>query len=269
MRTRTPLPSFDIYRDHELDDICESCDEEEEKLVDPIKSLAIDGLYLPAVTNLLSFLDPIDLARASCVSKAWNDVIVSDPKARSRKESYVRDMRELRGSVGQENWPLKEPESSKPVTRGPFRDLKCHQPPVRQHCHTPHVADADDDVFCKSSSKSVTKPSVHHPPLSHQSIGRLNACVSRTGNRTTSSDFYKTPQFKSMHRLMSSCNSGGDSGSLIKQPLAPLSHLKNRSVSCNKSISRRLLDDEGLDVVGHRRLSLAGSRSSKKNLRRL
>lgn len=263
MRSRTPIPSFDIYRDHDLEDIDETSDREsepEEQVVDPLRRLAIENHYLPALTNLLSFLEPIDLARASCVSKAWSSVIACDPKARRRKETYVADMRQLRSSVGQENWPMKEPESAKPKVRAAFRDLKSHQQPVRQFCDTPKVEDLDDDVFCKDANKSTTRRPIR--PVS-QSVNRINSCV-RT-NRSCLD--YKTPQFKSIR--FANCNSGGDTGSIIKAPVDPIGLSHHKSLSCAKSISRRLLDEDTVDGMSQRRLSLAGSRSSKKNLRRL
>lgn len=261
MKSRTPIPSFDIYRDHDLEDIDES-DCESEEAVDPLRRLAIENHYLPALTNLLSFLDPIDLARASCVSKAWTSVIASDPKARRRKETYVSDMRQLRSSVGQENWPMKEPMSAKPPVRAAFRDLRSHQQPVRQFCDTPEVGELEDDVFCKDSTKSVTRRPIRHV-IQSQSVNRINTCV-RT-NRSCLD--YKTPQFKSMRFV--NYTPGGDTGSIIKAVVAPVGLGHQQSLSCVKNISRRLLEEDTVDGMSQRRLSLAGSRSSKKNLRRL
>ena len=232
--------------------------------MDPLKKLAN---FAPALRNLLSFLDPIDLARASCVCRKWNTVIQSDPRARRRKETYLKDVKELLSSVGQENWPLSDPDSAKPSVREPFRDLRCHQQPVRQSCDTPFddgLGDiGDDDVFCKGSAKRPARP-VPHRHANIQSVGRMNGCV----RMSRSSLDYKTPQFKSIRLI--SCNSGGDTGSLIKHPHPQHGfHQNQRSMSCTKSISRRILDDEVPDGMNQRRSSLAGSWSSKKNLKRL
>lgn len=276
MRSDSPILFFDIFRDYELEDIDEDSGRESEPddqvtrshtpLADPIKSLAGLG---PVVTNLLSFLDPIDLARASCVCKHWNQVIGGDPRARRRKEIYVKDISELRSSFGKENWLMKESESVPPLVREPLRDLRSHQLPVRQSaCDTPFAQRMgqlieDDDVFCKGSGKRPDQPAVTRF-TNIKSVGRTNNYV--RVNR--SSVDYKTPQFKSIR--MVNCNSGGDTGSLIKHPhLQHGNHHNQRSMSGTKSISRRLLDDEVSDGMSQRRSSLAGSRSSKKNLRRL
>lgn len=267
MRSHSPNLFFEIFRDYDLDDIDEDSGREsapDEVLVDPIRRLSSYG---PVVTNLLSFLDPIDLARASCVCKYWNKVIKDDPLSRRRKETYVKDVSEVRSSLGQENWPLKEPDNVMPLVRNPFRDLQSLPQPVRRICDTPlddGISDiGDDDVFCMGSAKRPARPALHRH-MNIQSVGRTAGSL--RVNRL--SQDYKTPQFKSIRTV--SCNSGGDTGSLIKHPhLQHGLHHNQRSISCTKSISRRLLDDEVSDGLSQRRSSLAGSRSSKKNLRRL
>ena len=290
----------------------EESQEQEVEAVDPIQRLAIDGAFLPVVSNLLSFLDPVDLARASCVSRTWHRVISSDPRARVRREAYVRDMRYLRSSVGQENWPMKQPDHVMPPVRQPFRDLRCHQQPVRQFPQTPSSnvvdcmidemeEDGDDDVFCKESHASKSRSVIHSSSSSNRRTGNASQSVGRLTSRSrvlahqhrSSVDSFATPQFKSIRLI--ACDAAGDTGSLIKQQhsvnnshniinhsighmMHPASQQKQhvhpqsfagmRSASCSKvvpGVSRRLLIDEDC----HRRLSLAGSRSSKKNLKRL
>jgi hypothetical protein len=271
MRSRSSSSSsqpFEIYQDNELEDISE--DEEDDVTVDPIRKLAH---FFPAVSNILSFLDPIDLARASCVSHDWNETVQFDPRSRRRKEAYVKDFRELRSSVGEENWPLKEPESVKPLVREAFRDLRFHQQPVRAPvCDTPKQQ--DDDVFCKSAAKRSTaklQPLIHrHANI--QSVDRMGIRVNHQASAIShpqSFQDFKTPHLKSNRILI--CNSGSDAGSLFKEnPRPPNSQQQQRSLSGFKSISRRLLDDEPPDSLAQsRRTPLAGSWSSKKNLRRL
>ena len=69
--------------------------------VDILSKLGIDNAYLPPIDCILKYLTPKDLSSASCVSRSWNTIIKDPPKARTRLQNYLKEIRMLRSSVGE------------------------------------------------------------------------------------------------------------------------------------------------------------------------
>lgn len=76
-------------------------DGNETQLIDFLYKLGIERSYLPPLTKILSYLTPKDLSSAACVNRQWNKIIHQLPKPRTRLDSYLKELRLLRKSVGE------------------------------------------------------------------------------------------------------------------------------------------------------------------------
>ena len=153
MRHHSPI---NVYCDT-FDDVNEDGQEEEDEssAIDVLTELGITHNYRPVLTNLLSYLDPLDLTQACRVSRNWNQVIKSDKKANHRRKKYLQEMKKLKSSIGKENWPMKEESEPliQPLSRHPLAPRLCNHK-TKEKSKTIHL-DNDENDSIKFRPKKV------------------------------------------------------------------------------------------------------------------
>jgi len=78
------------------------------------------------IEQIMKYLNTRELCLISLVSKSWRDALSETLVAKERRDRYVKKVRKLRQSVGQENWPIKKktPVLTPVTTRQALGDIR-------------------------------------------------------------------------------------------------------------------------------------------------
>lgn len=249
---------FNIFLDDEVDD------GDSRGHVDFLRAIAVERFLGPPLDCLLSYLDPADLARASCVSRDWNIVISTHKRSRERREEYLKNVSELKSTVGevsisnefdlcnlfisffQENWPLKEQNQFiNPLVRQPFMP-RTAQTPVASR-----VSGRQQSDNARASPTEVIEDDI----FKEDAVDVENHQVVRTKKRKSAD--YRTPHI-SRQMQVTSISQHGD----IRD------RLKTLSLSAYKQ-TPSILQDAKKGKNNSYRSSVIGSAGSRRNLKRL
>lgn len=203
------------------------------------------------VSMILRDLEPRDLCALCCTSHDCRDLVLDDPQARKRRESYVKELVEIKRLVGyvssailvvgrcfnrvfhslyQENWPIKKKSNDVPEeSRTVFVDVK--------------------NIHKENASS-----------FNHGSSGSGNSLSSRCVSAAKEKDKYFA---RRLPRSENKRSASEDTPTSSKRPYEDQENLGARDkvslVECTPSTSRKKLA----------KTDSAGSEISKKRLRRL